>query len=80
MADIPAQQWIDLMYVIQVHVEKKLSEGLLPELVKGLQEHQAPVDAEAILALEPELRRCLPLIVPGLMVDFLIANNGLKSS
>jgi hypothetical protein len=80
MADIPAQQWIDLMYAIQVHVEKKLNDGLLAELVNGLREHQAPVDPEAILALEPELRKCLPLIVPGLMVDFWVENGALNRS
>ena len=64
------------MHAIKVHVEKRLDDGLLTKLATGLREQQAPVDPETLLALEPELCRCIPLIVPGLMIDFLIENGG----
>lgn len=76
MSDISAEQWINLMHAIKVHVEKRLNEGLLTELANGLREQKSPVDPKTLIALEPELRKCIPLIVPGLMIDFLIENGG----
>jgi hypothetical protein len=74
MAQSTNEQWLDVMYLVQRFVRARLDAGALEELPKYLSEHQLATSGELYRFAQPEIRRAVELLVPGLMVDFLMNN------
>lgn len=68
------EQWLDVMYAVQRFVRRRLDAGALDELPKYLTEHQLAHNGELYRLAQPEIRRAIELLVPGLMIDFLMQN------
>jgi len=68
------EQWLDVMYAVQRFVREQLDKGALDELPQRLKEHEIAVSTELCQLAQPEMKRAIELLVPGLMVDFLIQN------
>jgi hypothetical protein len=68
------EQWLDVMYAVQRFVRERLDAGALEELPKYLTEHQIATSGDLYMLAQPEIRRAIELLVPGLMVDFLMGN------
>jgi hypothetical protein len=77
MAQSSNEQWLDVMYAIQRFVRARLDQGILEELPKYLNEHQLAKEARMLKLAQPEIKRAVELLVPGLMLDFLMENPGL---
>jgi hypothetical protein len=81
MAQSSNEQWLDVMYAVQRFVRERLDAGALEELPKYLTEHQFAKSGEMYKLAQPEIRRAIELLVPGLMVDFLMKHgNDLRLS
>jgi len=74
------EHWLDVMYAVQRFVRERLDHGALNELPQRLKEHEVTVSAELWQLAQPEMKRAIELLVPGLMVDFLMANGTLIGS
>ena len=68
------EHWLDVMYAVQRFVRERLDKGALDELPKYLTEHQLARSGDLYKLAQPEIRRAVELLVPGLMVDFLMQN------
>jgi hypothetical protein len=77
MAQGSNEQWLDVMYAVQHFVRARLDAGALEELPKYLSEHQHANSGDLYKLAQPEIRRAIELLVPGLMVEFLMANPAL---
>lgn len=74
MAQSTNEQWLDVMYAVQRFVRERLDKGALEELPKYMTEHQLAQNGQLYKLAQPEIRRAVELLVPGLVVDFLMNN------
>ena len=72
------EHWLTLMHVVQYFVRDRL-EKAMAELPHYLSEHELARGSEMYRLAQPEIRRAVELLVPGLMVDFLAENPDLLS-
>jgi Protein of unknown function (DUF2934) len=72
------EHWLNLMRVVQYFVRDRL-EKAMAELPHYLSEHELARGSEMYRLAQPEIRRAVELLVPGLMVDFLTENPELVS-
>jgi hypothetical protein len=72
--------WIGFMYAIQRFVNERISAEALAHVRLHMREQGASKDSESFALAEPEIRRAIELLVPGLMVDFFAENPSLVDS
>jgi Protein of unknown function (DUF2934) len=72
------EQWLTVMRAVQYFVRDRL-EKAIAELPHYLSEHELARGGEMYKLAQPEIRRAVELLVPGLIVDFLTENSELVS-